>query len=170
LEPDDLDSQALLLARQGRHLIYHVEPARSAYEIIGFLEFEAWIGIDQPDTDIKVAVYDIAPDGGSTFLTSDWIRARYRLSDRSETLVETADPLPYAFRKFPFVARTIEPGHRIRLVIGAIDSIYWQKNYNSGGVVADEGLAQARNVTVRLFCDKDHVSRLRIPIGALSDG
>jgi hypothetical protein len=40
-----------------------------------------------------------------------------------------------------------------------------QKNYNSGGVVAQESIEDARPVTVRLYHEPQHASVLRIPVG-----
>jgi hypothetical protein len=46
-----------------------------------------------------------------------------------------------------------------------MNSIYTQKNYNSGGVVSDETMKDARPVTVKLLHDKAHPSALYLPIG-----
>ena len=56
-------------------------------------------------------------------------------------------------------------GHRLRLTVGPLDSIYWQKNYNSGGVVAEESPKDARPVRVSVFHDRDHPSVLHVPFG-----
>ena len=59
--------------------------------------------------------------------------------------------------------------HRLRLVIAPvgrlIDANFWQKNYNSGGVVSAETARESRRVTVRLFHDDTHPSALHVPIG-----
>ena len=52
------------------------------------------------------------------------------------------------------------------LSLAAANSIADQKNYNSGGVVADETLADARTVTVRLYHDAAHRSALYVPYAA----
>jgi uncharacterized protein len=124
-----------------------------------------WIAIDQPDTDIKAAVYEIGLDGNSVLLSQDRIRARYRQGLREEKLIDTTEPLLYRFERFTFISRRITRGSRLRLVVGPSSSIYSQKNYNSGAVVADESVEQARTVSVRLFHDPAHPSCLSIPIG-----
>jgi uncharacterized protein len=53
----------------------------------------------------------------------------------------------------------------LRLVIGPVDSIHDQKNYNSGGTVANESLQDARTVTARLFHDAMRPSALYLPVG-----
>ena len=53
----------------------------------------------------------------------------------------------------------------MRLVVRPNHTIKWEKNYNSGKPVAEETMADARTVTVRLFHDAAHPSALSIPIG-----
>lgn len=94
------------------------------------------------------------------------MRARYREDDRVEKLITTKDPLPYSFRRFPFVARRLQKGSRVRVVFEPINSIYAQRNYNAGGVVSDEDASASRTVTVALYHDLDNASVVRLPIGA----
>ena len=46
--------------------------------------------------------------------------------------------------------------------------MYSEKNYNSGGVVAEETGKDARTVTVSLYHDAQHPSSLFVPIAAPS--
>ena len=46
--------------------------------------------------------------------------------------------------------------------------MYSQKNYNSGGVVANESGKDARKVTVTLYHDATHPSALYVPLAAAS--
>jgi hypothetical protein len=50
-------------------------------------------------------------------------------------------------------------------VIGPLNSIYAQKNYNLGGIVSSEGMQDAVAVNVKLFHDLAHPSVLFVPIG-----
>jgi hypothetical protein len=93
------------------------------------------------------------------------MRARYRENLRQEQLVQTRAPLRYEFDGFTFIARRVQVQSRLRLVIGANDSIFSQKNYNSGGVVAAESLSDAQPVRVTLWHDPDHPSVLYVPYG-----
>lgn len=157
--------QRLLSHWRGRRLFFHSEPFAQDTEISGFMTLRAWLSIDQPDTDFEVRVYEVGVDGSSLWLTSDCMRARYRESLRRATLVRTSDPLPYEFERFTFMSRVIKRGHRLRLVIGPADSIHQQRNFNSGGAVAQESMADAKPVRVQLFHDRDHPSCLYVPIG-----
>jgi uncharacterized protein len=165
IDPDDLVDQRMVVAAAGRHLVYHSAPFAEDVEISGFFKAQLWIAIDQPDTDFRVSVYEVAIDGTALRLTRDWLRARYREGLREQKLVNTDRPLPYDFEGFPFVSRRIRRGHRLRLIFGPLSSIHMEKNYNSGGVVAEETAAAARVVTVRLFHDEAHPSVVHVPIG-----
>src|SRR5262249_43258904 len=108
-------------------------------------------------------------DGRAIQLTVDSMRARYRESLREQRLVDSEAPLCYNFDRFMFVARQVRKGHRLRLVLGPINSIYSQRNSNAGGEGANETMADARPITVRLFHDDSHPSQLFVPVGRARD-
>jgi hypothetical protein len=64
-----------------------------------------------------------------------------------------------------FSSRASWKNSRLRLVIAPLDSIYNEKNYNSGGVIATETVQSARPVTVTLYHDRAHESALFVPMG-----
>lgn len=165
VDPTDVTDQRMVHAMAGNHLVYHSRPFETATEISGFFRLSVWLAIDQPDTDFRATVYEIALDGSSVLLARDVLRARYREDLRRATLITTTAPLRYDFQGFGFTARQVAKGSRLRLVIGPINSIHSEKNFNAGGTVADESMADARTVTVRLFHDPDHPSMLEVPFG-----
>ena len=164
-EQDSMLDQQVHLANPAK-LVYVSAPFDKATELSGFFRLEAWIGIDQPDTDFIVAVSEISPNGTITPLSTDMERARYRESLRTAKLVTTKSPLKYDFNRFTFASRQVCRGCRLVVMLSAANSIQIEKNYNSGGVVADETLADARTVTVSLFHDAKHSSALYVPIAA----
>lgn len=165
MDPESRVDDRMLYASAGKRLVYHSAPYAADTEISGFFRLVAWLAIDRPDTDFRASVYEVALGGNSILLTSQCIRARYRESLRQARLVRTQEPLRYDFDNFMFVSRQIKKGHRLRLVIGPVNSIYMQKNYNGGGVVADESMEDASPVMVRLFHDMQHPSALNVPLG-----
>ncbi|MEO5623582.1 MAG: CocE/NonD family hydrolase [Dokdonella sp.] len=166
--PNGLTDQRGVLGASGKALFYHSPAFAADTDVAGFFKLSAWIALDQPDTDISVSVFEIKPDGSSVFLTSDAIRARYRHSLRDATLAKPGAIERYDFDHFTFVARRIAKGSRLRLVIGPMNSMYAEKNYNAGGVVADESGKDARKVTVTLYHDATHASALSLPRAAVS--
>jgi predicted acyl esterase len=95
---------------------------------------------------------------------SDTVRARYRESERTAKLMTLGQISLFKFEPGWFVARKLAKGSRLRLIIAAPNSIYWQKNYSSEGVVADERKENARTAHVVLHHDPDHQSTLDLPL------
>ncbi len=164
-DPDSLIDQSVLLTQTGKQLVYHTAAFDKDTEISGTFRLSAWIAIDQPDTDFAASIYEVKPDGSSILLTTDQLRARYRESLREAKLITTREPLRYDFDKFMFVSRQIAKGSRLRLRIAPMNSIYTQKNYNSGKNVSDERMQDARAVTVKLYHDAKYPSALYVPFG-----
>lgn len=164
-----LRDQRESLAGRGKQLVYHTAPFDQDTQISGFFRLSAWLSIDRPDTDFKAVVYEIGADGGSVLLAQDLLRARYRESLRQPRLIATKAPLQYDFDGFNFVSHQIKRGSRLRLVVGPNNSMFRQKNYNSGGEVAKESMREARAVSVRLYHDAAHPSALFVPFGRPAD-
>ncbi len=157
--------QRTVHALRGKQLVYHTAPFERDTEVSGFFKVSAWIAIDQPDTDFAINVYEVRPDGSSIALTSDVKRARYREDLRTPKLVTTREPLRYDFDGFTFTSRMLRQGSRLRVTIGPVNSMYSQKNFNSGGDVSSETTRDARTVTVKLYHDRAHPSALFVPLG-----
>ena len=69
------------------------------------MKLSLWIALDVPDTDFQASLYEILPNGGSVFLTSDLLRARYRDSLEKETLVPKGEALRYDFTGFTWFSQ-----------------------------------------------------------------
>ncbi len=148
----------------GNGLVYHSEPFAKEAEITGWLKLYAWMELDVPDTDFQVLVEEVLPNGNVIKLSQDWLRARYRESDRVEKLVTPGEINLYTFDGFTFFSRQIAKGSRLRLIISCPNSILVEKNYNRGGVVAEESGKDARTAHISLYHDPDHPSYLELPM------
>ncbi|MBL8273289.1 MAG: CocE/NonD family hydrolase [Xanthomonadales bacterium] len=168
VDAGDLRDQRAATRNGGRSLIYHTAPFEADTDLAGFFSVRAFIELDQPDTDFNLSIHEVRPDGSALFLASEQRRARYRESAREAKLVEPGAVLEYHFDKFTFMARTIPQGSRLRLVVEPINTPYSQRNHNTGGVVADETLADARTVTVKLHHGPERPSVLELPLAAAS--
>ena len=153
---------ALCIANDG--LVYHTEPLPNETPLIGCPEVTLWVSIDTPDTDLATDLYEIQPDGTSIALWSDIRRLRYRESLREAKLVKPGEIVKCEFAPGLFVARRLMKGSRLRLVLYSPNSIFWQKNYNSGGVVADETAKDARAAHVKVHHDAQHASAIELPL------
>jgi putative CocE/NonD family hydrolase len=149
----------------GNGLVYHTEPFAESTEVSGYTKLVLWISMDVPDADFQATLYEIMPDGRSISLASDLLRARFRESLREEKLVKPGEILKYEFGGFYWFSRCVAEGSRLRLVIACPNSIYLQKNYNSGKNVVEETGKDARTAHIKVYHDAEHPSYLELPIG-----
>jgi putative CocE/NonD family hydrolase len=164
IDPNSKVDTRLIKATDGKHLIYESAPFSAPTEVSGFFRLTAWIAIDQLDTDFEASIFEITPSGESILLTNDILRARYRNGLEHAELVRTRDPIRYDFNNFTFTSRLLARGSRLRMILGPRNSIYDEKNYNGGGLVAYEGFKDARPVSVKLYHDAAYPSTLYVPI------
>ena len=159
-----LTDQRYQLNLVGNGVAYHSEPFLDAAEISGYVKLTVWMAIDVLDTDLTATLYEVMPDGTSVQLTSDAMRARYRESMIREKLVTPGQITKYDFEGFTWFSRRISKGSRLRLILNCPNSIYQEKNYNSGGIVANESGKDARVAHVSVYHDGQHVSALELPV------
>jgi putative CocE/NonD family hydrolase len=155
-------SFALCIGKDG--LVYHSDPLSKETPLVGCPKVSLWVSIDTPDTDLQADLYEIQPDGTSIALWNDIRRLRYRESLREAKLVKPAEIVKSDFDPGLFVARRLMKGSRLRLVVYSPNSIFWQKNYNSGGVVADETAKDAHTAHVKIYHDAQHASAIELPL------
>jgi hypothetical protein len=153
---------ALSINRDG--LVYHTEPLPNETPFIGCPAMTLWVSIDTPDVDLSAHLYEILPDGTSIVLWSDTRRLRYRDSLREAKLVKPGEIVRCDFNPGLFVARRLMKGSRLRLVVSSPNSPQWQKNYCSGGVVAEETAKDAHTCHVQVYHDVIHPSSIQLPL------
>jgi len=144
--------------------VYHTQPLANETSFIGCPAATLWVSIDAPDVDLSAHLYEIQPDGTSIILWSDTRRLRYRESLREPKLVKPGEIVQCDFNPGLFVARRLMKGSRLRLVVSAPNSIQLQKNYCSGGVVAEETAKDAHTCNVQVYHDSTHPSTVRLPL------
>ncbi|MEY2547254.1 MAG: uncharacterized protein QOG48_2371 [Verrucomicrobiota bacterium] len=167
VEPKDKTAgldQTFPLSIGGDGLVYHTEPLPNETPLIGCPATTLWVSIDTPDVDLECDLYEIQPDGTSISIWSDQRRLRYRESLREAKLVKPGEIVKCDFNPGLFVARRLMKGSRLRLVVTAVNSIFWQKNYCSGGIVADETAKDARTCHVQILHDAQHASAIQLPL------
>jgi uncharacterized protein len=153
---------ALSIGKDG--LVYHTPPLPNETPLVGCPALTLWLSIDTPDVDLSADLYEVQPDGTSIALWSDIRRLRYRESLREAKLVKPGEIVRCDFNPGVFVARRLMKGSRLRLVVSSPNSILWQKNYCSGGVVADEIAKHARTCHVQVYHDAQHASAIQLPL------
>lgn len=157
-------ADSLLLFDAG--LVYETAPLTEQLDLAGVPRLRVWLAMDVLDTDFSATLYEITADGRAIFLTSQLQRARYREGLGSEKLMTPGAVTPFLLDDFDFFARRIAAGSRVRLVIAAVNSPQWEKNYNTGGPVAFESGKNARTARVSLYHDPARPSALELPVAA----
>lgn len=145
-------------------IVYHSAPFENETEVSGFFGLDAYIEADVKDVDIQAAIYEIKADGSSVLLTSNAVRARYRESLEKEKLLIPGEINLFHFNHFTFISRVIEKGSRLRLIISSPNSIALQKNYCSGGIIAEETAKDAHTAHIKIYNDSKHASVLIVPV------
>jgi uncharacterized protein len=156
----------LSIAKDG--LVYHTDALLSETPFIGCPAVTLWVSIDTSDVDLSAHLYEVQPDGASIILWSDTRRLRYRHSLREAKLVKPGEIVRCDFNPGLFVARRLMKGSRLRLVVSSPNSIQFQKNYCSGGVVAEETAKDAHTCHVQVFHDATHPSTIQLPLRELT--
>jgi putative CocE/NonD family hydrolase len=166
MNPSDnyLTDQTYAYYLGNKGVVYHSAPFEKETETSGFFELNAYIETDVKDVDIMAIIYEITADGTSILLTSNTIRARYNENTEKEKLLTPGEINLFHFNKFTFVSRVIEKGSRLRLIISTPNSIYVQKNYCSGGVIAAEAAKDAHTAHVKIYNDSKHPGILFMPV------
>jgi hypothetical protein len=167
IEPNEktgsLDQQyALSISDDG--LVYHTAVLPNETPLVGSVKLTLWVSLDTPDTDLAADLYEIQPDGTSIPLWNDRRRLRYRESISQEKLVKAGEIVRCDFAPGLFVARKLAKGSRLRLVISSPNTPLVQKNYNSGGVVAEETAKDARTAHIKIHHDLEHASAIELPL------
>ncbi len=166
VEPNDktagIDQRlALSIGKDG--LVYHTDSLSAETPLVGCPKVTLWPSIDRPDVDLEADLYEIQPDGTSIALWSDVRRLRYRESLRQAKLVKPGEIVKCDFDPGLFVARRLMKGSRLRLIVTSPNSIFWQKDYCSGGVVAEETAKSAQTCHVQIYHDAAHASVIELP-------
>ena len=132
-------------------------------EVTGHISLTLFVSSSAPDTDFTGKLVDVFPDGRAIFLTDGILRARYRNS--------LADPEPLTPERVYEVTLDLSvtsnvflPGHRIRLEVSSSNFPRFDRNGNTGGIVAESGDEDVRVAVNRVLHGPEHPSRLVLPV------
>ncbi len=145
-------------------LVYTSEPLGEPLEIVGPVTATIWAATDAPDTDWTAKLVDVTPDGPAWNVCDGIIRARYRQSFAQATPIPPNEPLEYTI-DLRAVGYQFQAGHRIRVEISSSSFPRFDRNPNTGTLVASEGESRVAHQTV--FHDAAHPSRVILPVQPL---
>ena len=144
-------------------LCYTTEPLAEPVEVIGPVVAVLHVSSSAPDTDFTAKLVDVAPDGRAENLADGILRARYR-----ESLSEPSPLEPERVYEVTVdlvaTAALFAAGHRIRLEVSSSNFPRFDRNTNTGGVIAAEGEADLRQAVNRVHHTRVLPSRLVLPV------
>jgi putative CocE/NonD family hydrolase len=144
-------------------LVYSTPVLEQAVAVIGPIELRLFVSSSARDTDFTGKLVDVYPDGRAMILTEGILRARYRNSFDTPEQLEP-DAVYELCLDLWATANVFLPGHRIRLEVSSSNFPRFDRNSNTGGVIASESAEQYRTAVNRIFHDAAHPSHLLLPI------
>jgi putative CocE/NonD family hydrolase len=145
---------------RGDVLVYSTPPLEHDLDAIGPVEARLFAASSAPDTDWVVKLVDVGPDGRVDRLCEGMIRARYRESQATPTLLEPDRVYEYRIDLGPLGNR-FRAGHRIRVEVASASFPQFDRNMNTGGSFGAE--STGRPATQRILHDASHPSHIRLP-------
>jgi len=142
-------------------LVYSSAPLAADLEVTGNIQLTLFASSTAPDTDFTGKLVDVFPDGQARNLTDGILRARYRNSlSKSEMLT------PGEITKFKIdlgvTSNLFRKGHRIRIEISSSNFPRFDRNPNTGRVIADE--TELRSAQQVIYHDRRHASYVLLPV------
>jgi len=132
-------------------------------EVTGHVRLTLFASSSAPDTDFTGKLVDVFPDGRAIYLTDGIIRARYRNSLAEPEPLTPGETYQLSL-DLSVTSNVFLPGHRIRLEISSSNFPRFDRNTNTGGVIADESEDQAAVAVNRVLHGPGYLSQLILPV------
>ncbi|HWB85819.1 MAG TPA: CocE/NonD family hydrolase [Bryobacteraceae bacterium] len=142
-------------------LVYTSKPLKQNLEVIGPVEAVLYVSTSAPDTDFTAKLVDIFPDGTARNLTDGILRLRYRGS-LSEPRLATPGEVYRITIDAGVTSNVFLAGHSIRVEISSSNFPRFDRNPNTGTVIAKETRLVKANQTV--YHDREHPSHIVLTV------
>lgn len=150
-------------------LVYSTPPMSQDTEVTGPVTVELYAKSSAVDTDFTAKLIDVWPDGFAQNLTEGILRARYRDSQETPSLITPGQIYKFNIDVWA-TSNVFKKGHVLRLEISSSNFPRFDRNLNTGrirylkaseDVNADQPFRPATNV---IYHDAEHPSALILPI------
>jgi predicted acyl esterase len=171
--PDGFYQAPLTVTDTVELLSWSSPPFEEPTELIGTGAAHLFVEIDQPDTNLILRLWDVAPGGQRQLITTGFLKASHRELDEQRTTegnpyhphtrtvpVEPGAIEEYVLRLYPF-ASTFRPGHRLMVELSNDEPL--TDAHNSLLPPDAFHLPVGRPVTHKVYRDALHPSRLVLP-------
>jgi putative CocE/NonD family hydrolase len=142
-------------------LVYTTSPLSSDLEATGPVRVVLYVSSSAPDTDFTAKLVDVFPNGEARNLTDGILRVRYRESLEKPKLMSPGKVYRVTIDA-GVTSNVFRAGHRIRLEISSSNFPRFDRNPNTGRVVADD--KELRKATQTVFHDRERRSYLVLPV------
>ena len=142
-------------------LVYSTPPLERDMEVTGPLTVTLWAATSAPDTDFTAKLVDVCAHGCARNLTDSIIRARYRDSRSTPSLVEPGRVYRYTIDLWA-TSNVFKAGHRIRVEIASSNFPRFDRNPNTGKRVAEDSDLQP--VLQTILHNAQYPSHITLPI------
>ena len=142
-------------------LVYSTPVLERDVEVTGPITVTLWAATSTTDTDFTAKLVDVCEDGCARNLTDGIIRARYRDSMSDPSLVEPGRAYCYTIDLLA-TSNVFKAGHRIRLEVSSSNFPRFDRNTNTGGVIAED--TDLKPAVQTILHDAAHPSHVSLPI------
>ncbi len=142
-------------------LVYTSDPLKQDLEVTGPIRVVLYASTSAPDTDFTAKLIDVFPSGDARNLTDGLLRVRYRHGLEKAELAEPDEIYPLTIDA-GVTSNVFLAGHRIRLEISSSNFPRFDRNPNTGHLLADETVLKKAQQTI--YHDRLHASHVLLPV------
>lgn len=144
-------------------LCYTSPPLEAPLEVTGPVTATVFFSSDAPDADLTGKLVDVYPDGRAMNVCEGILRVRYRNS-LSEPEPMIAGEVCALQLDLVATSQLFRAGHRIRLELSSSNFPRFDRDSNTGGVIAHETADEYRPAVNRVHHSSRYPSRLILPV------
>ncbi len=144
-------------------LCYVTDVFETPLEVTGHVELRAFVSSSAVDTDVTAKLVDVFPDGRAINLCDGILRLRYRNGLSTPELLEP-DQVYEVSIALGVTSNVFLPGHRLRLDVSSSNFPRFDRNTNTGGLIAHEAIDDSLVATNRVHHGPAHPTRLILPV------
>ena len=142
-------------------LVFSTEPLAEAIEVTGPLIAHVFVASTAADFDVTAKLVDVEPDGWARNVAEGIRRVRYRQGTERSIPLPPGDVAEVEVDLLA-TANTFMAGHRIRVEIAASNWPRFDRNPQTGGVIAEA--TELRPARHTVYHDEAHPSRIVLPV------
>jgi putative CocE/NonD family hydrolase len=144
---------------RGDVLVYTSDPLERDTEVTGYVTLDLWAATTAEDTDWTGKLVDVHPDGRTLNVCDGILRASYRDSLETPSLVKSGEICQLRVEVGP-TAMLFRKGHRIRLEVSSSNFPAYARHTGS----PHDQSAEMTPATQTVLHDADHPSALQLPV------